>query len=132
MIINEHNALPAILIILLVIIMTAAGAITGAVVGAAIGHTLAEDSHSQAATTLIGGVMGMVIGSNVADGRVRVHHHHHVKTEPVSRQICEYEIRRHANIIGYQVRYRFNGQTIQLTQDNPGRNIRLKIQPMID
>ena len=114
----------------------ASGALTGAVVGAAIGHAVSEDRQSQAATTLIGGVVGMVVGGNLADhGRVKVRHRHQsYHREPVStRQVCDYEYRKRATITGYKVQYRLHGQIFTTnSRHKPGRKLRLRIEPMLN
>ena len=118
----------------------AVGTVAGGVVGAAVGHSMANSRESQAATTIIGGVVGMVIGNSIArnaDTRISVSHHHHGTRNPTytkkTRQVCEYEFKRRANVIGYQVRYRFNGNTyVTNTRRDPGHQIRLRIEPMVD
>ncbi|TCS40013.1 glycine zipper 2TM domain-containing protein [Reinekea marinisedimentorum] len=98
-----------------------AGAIIGGVIGAQVGAHAGNSSESAVAGAIAGGVIGSVIGQGVREPDTV---HYRVERD------CDTRYRReHRELIGYDVRYRYNGRefTIQ-THDHPGRYIQLRVE----
>ncbi len=99
-----------------------AGAIIGGAIGAHVGSTSGRSTESTVVGAIAGSVIGGVIGNEMSRDSTTVHRR-------VERD-CDREYRQERReLIGYDVRYRYNGRefTIQ-TQQHPGRYIQLKVE----
>jgi uncharacterized protein YcfJ len=99
-----------------------AGAIIGGVIGAHVGSNAGHSSESAVLGAIAGGVIGGVIGSEIDRDSTTVHY----RTE----RECDTRYRQeHRELIGYDVRYRYNGREFSLeTKQHPGRYIQLRVE----
>ena len=96
---------------------SATPAIIGGIIGAAIGNELGHNKSNQRVGAVAGGILGASIGSDIN----RRHHSQH-RCEPY------YDIRYREQVVGYDVSYRYRGQTYYTqTQEHPGKKIQLKL-----
>jgi uncharacterized protein YcfJ len=103
--------------------------VLGGVVGGVIGSQV-NDRGARVVTTAAGSAVGAMVGyglSQVGFQRVGNGHHRHGRH---CRTVTEYERRRHVD--GYRVTYRYRGhQFVTRTDEHPGRRIpvRVKLRP---
>ncbi|MDJ0812553.1 MAG: glycine zipper 2TM domain-containing protein [Woeseiaceae bacterium] len=94
-------------------------ALAGAVIGGVIGHQFGSGRGKDAAT-----VAGSVIGAAIGHGPVRSVD----VARPVERCATRYEHRREQRIDGYDVVYRYHGQTYSTRMPyDPGRKIKVRV-----
>lgn len=104
--------------------------VLGGVVGGVIGSQV-DERGARVVTTAAGSAVGAMVGyglSQVGYQQVGNHHHHHHRRH--CRTVTEYERRRHVD--GYRVTYRYRGhQFVTRTTEYPGRRIpvRVKLRP---
>lgn len=99
-----------------------AGAIIGGVIGAHVGANAGRSNESTVVGAIAGGVIGSMIGQEIDRDNTTVHYR--TETECDTRYQQE-----HRTLVGYDVRYRYNGQEFNLeTQQHPGRYISLKVE----
>lgn len=98
-----------------------AGAIIGGAIGAHVGASKGRSTESTVVGAIAGSVIGSVIGQEVSEPD-RVHYR--------EERICDTRYRReHRELIGYDVRYRYNGREFNIqTHDHPGRYIQLRVE----
>jgi uncharacterized protein YcfJ len=98
-----------------------AGAIIGGAIGAHVGAHAGNSTESTVAGAIAGGVIGSVIGQGVREPDSV---HYRVERD------CDTRYRReHRELIGYDVRYRYNGREFSIhTHDHPGRYIQLRVE----
>jgi uncharacterized protein YcfJ len=101
------------------------GAVIGAVVGGALGTQVGDGSGRTAATVagvVIGGLLGSKIGT--ADG----HDRYRDDTGTIRRCRTTQDQNRYSGPGGYNVTYRYGGQTYQaVTRSRPGRSVRVLV-----
>jgi uncharacterized protein YcfJ len=98
-----------------------AGAIIGGAIGAHVGASSGKSTESTVVGAIAGSVIGSVIGQEVSQpGSV----HYRVERDCDTRYRSE-----HRELIGYDVRYRYNGREFNIqTHDHPGRYIQLRVE----
>jgi len=104
-------------------------AIFGGIVGAAIGNSIGRGHHqdNKNIKTLAGGLLGAAIGGDIG-ARSRAQH---APVEYRNEQRCstEYETQWQQTITGYNVTYRYQGETYNTRMDyDPGDKIRVHVQ----
>jgi len=99
-----------------------AGAIIGGAIGAHVGSNAGHSTESAVVGAIAGGVIGSVIGNEIDRDHGTVHYR-------VERD-CDTRYRHEQReLIGYDVRYRYNGREFSLqTQQHPGRYVQLKVE----
>ena len=105
------------------------GPILGAVIGGAIGNAVGHSKTNKKVGTAVGAVLGGSIGRDIQHRRSRQHAGTPVRWE--SRKVCEtvYETREREEIQGYQVTYRYAGQTYRThLAEDPGPFLRVRVQ----
>ena len=96
--------------------------LVGGLIGAAIGHNLGHGKHHKGART----VAGAIIGASIANSATR--HNNHSEYRDVERCNTRYEIERHREVVGYDVTYRYRGETYRTrTDSHPGDRIRVSV-----
>ncbi len=104
-------------------------AIFGGIVGAAIGNSIGRGHHrdNKNIKTLAGGLLGAAIGNDIgAQNRGR---NSRVEYRDEQRCSTEYETRWEQKIIGYNVTYRYRGETYNTRMDyDPGDKLRVQVQ----
>lgn len=100
-----------------------AGAIIGGAIGAHVGSQAGNSPEAAIAGAIAGGVIGGALGSEIDRGR-EGEVHYRVERE------CDLEYRyERRELIGYDVRYRYNGREFSVeTRDHPGRYIQLRVE----
>jgi uncharacterized protein YcfJ len=94
-------------------------ALAGAVIGGVIGHQFGSGRGKDAAT-----VAGSMIGAAIGHGPVR----RVDVAEPIERCATRYENRLEERIDGYQVLYRYHGQTYSTRMPyDPGKKIKVRV-----
>ena len=99
----------------------------GAVIGSVIGHQVGSGRGNDAAT-IAGGLIGAAIGNDSARRRNGDNYGVETRSRPVERCKTSYREHREERIDGYRVTYRYHGQKYQteMTHD-PGRQIRVRV-----
>lgn len=100
----------------------------GGLIGAAIGNSLGHSHHktNRDIKTVAGGLLGASIGSDIA----RRQNSAPGRVEYRNEERCEvsYDTRHEQQIIGYDVTYRYHGETYQTRMDyDPGKQIKVKV-----
>ncbi len=96
--------------------------ITGAIIGGAIGNQIGR-GHGRDAMTVAGALLGGAIGNDVGRSNARPGY------QTVERR-CRVENRytSHQEVVGYRVKYRYNGKTFWTrTQERPGKYIHVNV-----
>lgn len=102
-----------------------AGVLIGGTIGAHVGANAGHDAESTVIGAIAGGVIGGILGSEIDRDRGTVHYRVERECERNYRDE-RYEQR---ELIGYDVRYRYNGREFTLqTQQHPGRYVQLKVE----
>ena len=116
------------------------GPILGAIIGGAIGNAVGHSKTNKKVGTAVGAVLGGTIGRDIqrrAEHR-QAYRADHAYYEPVqyrTREVCEtvYETREELELEGYDVTYRYAGQTHTARMDHdPGRylDVRVRVTPV--
>ncbi|MFT6914900.1 MAG: hypothetical protein ACJAWL_001199 [Motiliproteus sp.] len=104
-------------------------AIFGGILGAAIGNNIGRNHHrdNRNIKTLAGGLLGAAIGGDIgASNRARQTPARYRSEERCS---TEYETRWQQTITGYNVTYKYQGETYRTRMDyDPGDKIRVQVQ----
>lgn len=103
----------------------AASALVGSVIGGVIGHQFGSGRGNDAAT-VAGALIGAAVGSESARGRGG----RHVETEsyPIERCDTRIETTTETRIDGYDVTYVYNGQRMRTRMNrDPGRQIKVRV-----
>ncbi|MHA7880812.1 MAG: glycine zipper 2TM domain-containing protein [Saccharospirillum sp.] len=100
-----------------------ASTIIGGAVGATVGSQTGSSPESQIFGAIAGGIIGGAIGHELG-GRGETIVHYRTERE------CEVEYRhRQRELVGYEVRYRYNGREFMTFMDrHPGRYVRLEVE----
>ena len=102
--------------------------IVGAVIGGALGNAVGHKKRNKQVGTAVGAVLGASIANDIArnsrgDSRVRY------GTRNVCQTFTEY--RDEDRLLGYDVRYRYAGQTYTARMKrHPGTEIRIRVTPI--
>ncbi len=96
--------------------------LVGGLVGAAVGHKLGDKRHQKN----VGALAGAIIGASIAESTK--HDHGHRRYRDVERCSTRYDVERHRELIGYDVTYRYRGESyFTRTDSHPGERIRVKV-----
>ena len=116
------------------------GPILGAIIGGAIGNAVGHSKTNKKVGTAVGAVLGGTIGRDIQrrSEQRQVYENHGAGYEPVqyrTREVCEtvYETRETLELEGYDVTYRYAGQTHTARMDHdPGRylDVRVRVTPV--
>ncbi len=99
------------------------GALVGAIIGGVVGHQFGSGSGNDAATAA-GTLIGAAIGSQAARDRYGVEQ----VARPVRRCESSFQEHREERIRGYNVTYRYHGQTYRTEMPyDPGRRLRIRV-----
>ena len=113
------------------------GPILGAIIGGAIGNTVGHSKTNKKVGTAVGAVLGGTIGRDIqrrAEQR-RTDSYGYERVRYESREVCEtvYETTEALELEGYDVTYRYAGQTHTTRMDHdPGRflQVRVRVTPV--
>jgi len=103
---------------------SATGTILGGIIGAAIGNELGHKKSNKRVGAVAGAVLGASIGSNISRSSS------HSKTVYGEQRHCEvtHRIRKEEELVGYQVTYKYRGQTYQTrTARHPGKKLKVAV-----
>jgi len=100
----------------------------GGIIGAAIGNSLGHSHHksNRNIKTLAGGLLGASIGNDIG----RRHTGGATRVEYRNEERCEvsYDTRYEERVVGYDVTYRYHGETYRTRMDyDPGKKIRVNV-----
>lgn len=101
-------------------------ALISAIVGGAIGNAVGNNGSSRKVGTVVGAVLGHSVGRDIVAANNR--------PEPARYQTVQHcevvdEYYDEERLMGYQVRYRYNGEDFSVRMDDdPGERIRLRVQ----
>lgn len=102
----------------------------GAVIGGAIGNSLGHHSTSRT----VGTVVGAMLGGSIARDITEANREPVVRLETVERCETVYHYEQEEKLVGYDVRYRYNGEdyTVRMPTD-PGATVRVRVnvEPVI-
>lgn len=102
----------------------AGGTLVGAIIGGVIGHQFGSGSGNDAATAA-GALIGAAVGS---DSARRGADYEDTYVRPVRRCQTNYSSREEERIDGYDVTYRYNGQTYRTRMPyDPGERLRIRV-----
>ncbi|AWF80626.1 hypothetical protein BTJ40_07270 [Microbulbifer sp. A4B17] len=108
------------------------GTLVGGLIGAAVGNNLGghghrgrhhyHRSHNRGGATIAGALVGALVGNQISRANAPVYY----ATESRCHIVDEYSTRR--ELVGYDVRYRYNGQVyLTRTDHHPGDRIRVHV-----
>ncbi|OOZ40456.1 hypothetical protein BOW53_07750 [Solemya pervernicosa gill symbiont] len=101
-----------------------AGLIAGSIIGGVIGNQVGKGKGNKAAT-----VFGTVVGAAVGHEMARGSDNRDDYTTTVTRCDKRRDYREREEIVGYQVRYRYNGHTFSRRMNrDPGKWVRVKVK----
>ena len=106
---------------------SATGPILGAIIGGALGNAVGHKKRNKQVGTVVGAVLGGSIGADIA------RQNRHYRGAPVqyrNEEVCQTvnEYRSEQQLSGYDVRYRYAGQTYQTRMPrDPGDSIRVRV-----
>lgn len=109
-----------------------AGALIGGLIGAAVGNKVGRHGHhgyhgyyhrgNRGATTVVGAAVGALVGNEISRANAPVQY----GTEQHCQVVDEYTT--HRELVGYDVRYRYNGREfLTRTDQHPGDRIRVRV-----
>lgn len=97
--------------------------ILGGIIGAAVGNQFGSGSGRGVATAA-----GALLGGSIAHDYKRKHSRGHAYTKPVERCETHHEYHTEERIVGYKVKYRYNGRVYRTHMDqHPGDRIRVRV-----
>lgn len=98
-------------------------ALIGGAIGATVGSNSGRSPESQVFGAIAGGIIGGAIGHELGGGQETVVRYR-------SERECEVEYRhRRRDLVGYEVRYRYNGREFTTFMDrHPGRYVQLEVE----
>ena len=100
-------------------------AILGGIIGAALGNQLGHHKSNKRVGAVAGSILGAAIGNDI--GNSASHRYSDHRTE--MRCHKEYDVQFEEQIVGYNVKYRYRGNTFYTqTQKHPGKKIKLKLR----
>ncbi len=98
--------------------------ILGGIIGAAVGNRFGDGSGRKIATAA-----GALLGGSIGHDFKRRHGHRHAYTEPVERCETHYDHHTEERVVGYKVKYRYNGRIYRTrTDQHPGDRIPLNVK----
>ena len=99
--------------------------IFGAVIGGALGNAVGHSTTNSKVGTVVGAVLGGTIAHDIDNAN---HEHDTVSTQTVEKCRTVSSVRQEDKLVGYDVRYRYNGveQTIRMDRD-PGDKLRMRV-----
>ncbi len=100
--------------------------VIGAVIGGVLANGLGHDGGSRKVATAAGAIMGGAVGMSIASRQAQAQ----PVTRYETRQMCTVEnhITTEENLIGYRVRYRYQGQVYVMETDrHPGDTVRVRV-----
>lgn len=103
--------------------------IVGAIIGGAVGNAVLHGKTKKRVGTAVGAVLGASIGADIN----RQRHQGEYRSRPVSyrsEEVCQVvdEIHEEQQLRGYEVKYRFAGETyVTLMDRDPGRFVRVRV-----
>lgn len=104
------------------------GTILGGLVGGGIGNALGHSKSNKKAGAIAGGLLGGAIGYDLTRNRRSEQRYHGPRYESQQRCKTRYEVYEEKKIVGYNVRYRYNGNIYSTrTRNDPGDRLRLEI-----
>jgi uncharacterized protein YcfJ len=108
------------------------GAILGGIIGAAIGNELGHHKSNKRIGALAGGVLGASLGNDIS----RRHQGRASRTQYRTEERCEtrYGVSVEERIVGYDVAYRYHGETFRTKMDyDPGKKlpVRVTVRPIL-
>ncbi len=106
---------------------SATGPILGAIIGGALGNAVGHKKRNKQVGTVVGAVLGGSIGADIARQN---RHYRGAPAQYRTEQVCETvsEYRSEQQLTGYDVRYRYAGQTYQTRMPrDPGDSIRVRV-----
>lgn len=101
--------------------------LVGGLIGGAIGNAVGSGKKNKKIGAVVGTILGMSIGN---DTRSRSHRHNNHSARYEEQRRCEttYETQSYREIQGYDVSYRYKGQTYTtFMNDAPGKRIKLAV-----
>ena len=105
-----------------------AGPLVGAVIGGALGNAVTNRKGNRQAGMAVGAVLGATIGAGVQRRHSERHYSGPVqyRTEEICETVTEY--RQREELVGYDVTYRYGGQTYSTTLDqDPGERLPVRV-----
>ncbi|PIE42733.1 MAG: hypothetical protein CSA50_08845 [Gammaproteobacteria bacterium] len=103
------------------------GTILGGVIGGAIGNAVGHKKRNKQIGTAVGALLGAGIGHDITSAnRSRHNRGYHYRDE----RRCEthYETRYEERVVGYNVWYRYNGESFTTRMDHdPGERIKVRV-----
>ena len=111
---------------------SATGTIVGGIIGGAIGHAVGHGKSNKKVGAVVGSVLGMSIGNDISrrnsHNRYPHSNHREVRYDDVERCDVSYETTTEEKLIGYDVAYKYKGETYYTrTDQHPGRKIKLAV-----
>lgn len=101
-------------------------ALISAIVGGAIGNAVGNNSSSRKVGTVVGAVLGHSVGRDIVAANSR---HEPARYQTVQHCNVVDEYYDEERLMGYQVRYHYNGEDFSVRMDDdPGERIRLRVQ----
>jgi len=99
--------------------------ILGAVIGGALGNAVGHHTVNSKVGTVVGAVLGGTIAHDIDNSN---HEHDTVTTQTVEKCRTVSSTRQEDKLVGYDVRYRYNGteQTVRMDRD-PGDKLRIRV-----
>lgn len=97
--------------------------IFGGILGAAVGNQFGSGSGRK-----VGAVAGALLGGSIAHDIKRKHRGYRTYTEPVERCEIRHEYTEESRVVGYKVKYRYNGRIYHTRMDrHPGDRIPVNV-----
>jgi len=99
--------------------------ILGAGIGGALGNAVGHHTTNSKVGTIVGAVLGGTIAHDIDNAN---HEHDTVSTQTVEKCRAVSSVRQEDKLVGYDVRYRYNGseQTVRMDRD-PGDKLRIRV-----
>jgi len=104
--------------------------IVGAIIGGVVGNAVMHGKTRKRTGTAVGAVLGASIGADVARQRQQYRDYAPARVSYRQEEVCETveEVREERTLTGYQVRYRFAGETyVTMMDQDPGRFLRVRV-----
>ena len=102
----------------------ALGPVLGGVIGGAVGNAVGHKKKNKQVGAVVGAVLGATLGQAVANSN----RHERVTRGTEERCKVYHDYREEERVIGYRVRYRYNGATYSTrTETDPGDTIKLRL-----
>lgn len=111
--------------------------IVGAILGGALGNELGSKKRNKQIGVAVGSLLGASLGRDIGREKQRERyatreygqgHHNDVSYELVDRCSVEYEQYKEQALVGYDVSYRYKGNTYQtVTQRDPGDRLKIRV-----